>query len=184
VARIGAGMLAALGAAHRGGVVHRDLKPENVLIAPGDVAKVVDFGMAKAFGTRAAAGGGSGTKLGGTPRYASPELALGKDVGAAADIYSAGLIVFEMLAGRPVFESATAVGYLTQHASAPPPDLAKLAPGAPAEVVALVMKALSKEPSERPDVETFRQALASLVPARKPLSSAPKRPPSSKGPSA
>jgi serine/threonine protein kinase/tetratricopeptide (TPR) repeat protein len=166
-ARIGSGLLAAVAAAHRAGIIHRDLKPENVLIAPGDRAKVVDFGIAKAV-MSGSKGTATGTYLG-TPRYASPEQVSGGEIGPAADQYACGLVLYEMLAGKTPFQSATPLGYLAQHASAPPPPLAGLAPGIPPALASAVMRALAKDPAARhPDAESLRQVVDSFAPVAKP----------------
>src|SRR5204862_511454 len=83
----------------------------------------------------------------GTPRYASPEQALGKTVGPAADQYSCALVLYEMLSGAQPFTSATTMGFLTQHAQSTPRPLSEAAPGVPAPLAAAVMKGLSKDPT-------------------------------------
>ncbi|MBI3725184.1 protein kinase, partial [bacterium] len=171
-AKIGAGVLAGLACAHRAKIVHRDLKPENILIEKGDNPKVLDFGIAKVFH------GTSATRAGaylGTPRYSSPEQALGKEVGPAADQYAIGLLLYEMLAGRPPFESTTPLGYLTQHAQATPPHVATLLPSLPADLAAAIMCSLEKDPAARhQDVDAMRRIVANFLPAPS------KRPPSAK----
>ena len=161
-ARIGAGILAGLAAAHAAGIIHRDLKPENILLAPGDRAKVVDFGIAKVLS--ASHGTTTGSYLG-TPRYSSPEQALGKEVVPASDQYGAGLILYEMLAGEMPFKSETPFGYLTQHASTPPAPLRSRAPQVPEKLTEAVMRALEKDPAARfPSAEAMRRAVVPFAP--------------------
>jgi eukaryotic-like serine/threonine-protein kinase len=102
----------ALGAAHAAGVIHRDLKPDNIHITNGDLVKVLDFGVAKM------AGAGRLTRTGmvfGTPHYMSPEHASGESVDHRTDIYSLGIIMYEMFAGRVPFEADSYMGVLTKH---------------------------------------------------------------------
>ncbi|HEX7601102.1 MAG TPA: protein kinase [Polyangiaceae bacterium] len=164
----------ALVRAHDQGVVHRDLKPENVMLVLRDGAeqvKVLDFGIAKLHGELAASnvqpGGHPLTKLGvvfGTPEYISPEQALGQAVDARADLYAVGVMLFEMLAGKRPFEADEQVRLLLMHANDPPPRLGPLAPHASAELCAIVMRLLEKEPNARfPDAKTLLAALEGLT---------------------
>jgi len=164
----------ALVRAHDQGVVHRDLKPENVMLVLRDGAeqvKVLDFGIAKLHGELAASnvqpGGHPLTKLGvvfGTPEYMSPEQALGQAVDARADLYAVGVMLFEMVAGKRPFEADEQVRLLLMHANDPPPLLGPLAPHASAELCAIVMRLLEKEPNARfPDAKTLLAALEGLT---------------------
>ena len=164
----------ALVRAHDQGVVHRDLKPENVMLVVRDGAeqvKVLDFGIAKLHGELAASnvqpGGHPLTKLGvvfGTPEYISPEQALGQAVDARADLYAVGVMLFEMLAGKRPFEADEQVRLLLMHANDAPPPLGPLAPQASAELCAIVMRLLEKEPGARfPDAKALLTALEGLV---------------------
>ncbi|HVW27650.1 MAG TPA: protein kinase [Polyangiaceae bacterium] len=138
-----------LGAAHAAGIVHRDLKPDNIMLiergGTKDFVKVLDFGIAKV----SSEGGGGLTRIGaifGTPAYMAPEQAAGQKVDHRADIYSLGLVVYEMLAGRPAFEAAEIVGLLTKQLTEPPPPLPE---SIEEDVRALVMKMLEKDPEKR-----------------------------------
>ncbi|MFL6213365.1 MAG: protein kinase domain-containing protein [Blastocatellia bacterium] len=144
---------AALEAAHTVGIVHRDIKPENIIISEvdgRDWVEVVDFGIAKIqedMSRRAALTGAN--LIIGTPRYMSPEQAQEKPVDARSDIYSLGLVVYEMLAGSPPFAGSSATRLLIAHAVETPPPLTDTRPDLPAEVAAVVMRALDKNPERR-----------------------------------
>src|ERR1043165_4112372 len=140
----------ALHFAHRNGVVHRDMKPANILLDPDDVPKVADFGIAKRL-TANSALTQSGAVIG-TPTYMAPEQARGtsRDVGAAADVYSLGAILYEMLAGRPPFlpedsETALTVRVITEDPVSP----AFYRPGVPRDLETICMKCLEKNPRDR-----------------------------------
>ncbi|HSV61992.1 MAG TPA: serine/threonine-protein kinase, partial [Chthoniobacterales bacterium] len=140
----------ALHFAHRNGVVHRDMKPANILLDPEGVPKVADFGIAKRL-TANSALTLSGAVIG-TPTYMAPEQAKGtsRDVGAAADIYSLGAILYEMLSGRPPFvaedsETALTVRVITEDAVSP----AFYRPGIPRDLETICLKCLEKIPRDR-----------------------------------
>lgn len=133
----------ALERAHAAQIVHRDIKPANVLISRRGRVKVGDLGVARlAEGTT---DGGTATIVG-TPRYMAPEQANGHPVSPATDVYSAGIVLYEMLAGRPPFNGDSAVEIALRHVQDPPPPLPDGTPNALREVV---MRALAKEPFER-----------------------------------
>ncbi len=140
----------ALDFAHHNNVVHRDMKPGNILIDPQGVPKVTDFGIAKRLAAESALTL-SGAVIG-TPVYMAPEQARGtsRDVGAAADIYSLGAILYEMLAGRPPFlpsESETSI--MVRVATEDPVSPAWHRPGVPRDLETICLKCLAKEPGER-----------------------------------
>jgi serine/threonine protein kinase/Tfp pilus assembly protein PilF len=140
----------ALDFAHKNNVVHRDMKPANILLDPQGVPKVTDFGIAKRL-TAESALTLSGAIIG-TPVYMAPEQARGtsRDVGAAADIYSLGAILYEMLAGRPPFlpeESDTSI--MVRVATENPVSPAWHRPGVPRDLETICLKCLAKEPGER-----------------------------------
>jgi non-specific serine/threonine protein kinase len=150
---IGLGMLAALQALHTRGIVHRDLKPSNVFLTPHGV-KLLDFGLARPSDPELARSLGSVadlTRTGmmvGTPRYMSPEQVTGDDLDARVDLFAAGAILFEMLAGRPAFAGKNVVEILHATLYEQPPALS----GSPAvaAVDRVIRRALAKRPEERP----------------------------------
>jgi serine/threonine-protein kinase len=138
-------MLAAAEFAHEHGIVHRDLKPMNVLIDRDGRVRVTDFGIARA-------GGSEITRTGsvmGTAQYLSPEQAQGMEVTAAADIYSIGVILFEMLCGRVPFEGDSAVAIAMKQVGEEPPRPGSINPSVSPALDAVVLKALAKDPAER-----------------------------------
>jgi serine/threonine protein kinase len=153
-------VLAALGAAHVRGLVHRDVKPGNVLVAPDGSVKLADFGIAKAVAD--ATGGLTMTgQVMGTPKYLAPEQAAGQATTPRSDLYSTGVVLYEMLAGRPPFEGDTPVAIALAHQQAPVPPLAERRAGLPASLVATVDRALEKDPTRRfPTADAMRSALA------------------------
>jgi serine/threonine protein kinase len=143
---------AVLDEAHRKNVVHRDLKPENILVystPTGRRVKVLDFGIAAlrnlTVDKLTQAGG-----IVGTPHYMSPEQCMGEEVDGRSDIYSLGIILYEMLAGIAPFDSKTPTAIVVQHVNNTPPPLRELNPNVPPQVEAVVMRALKKRPDERP----------------------------------
>jgi serine/threonine-protein kinase len=143
--RITLSVLAALGAAHARRIVHRDVTAANVLIDEAGRVKVTDFGIARI-------GAPSLTKTGtvlGTSSYVSPEQAQGRPADERSDLYSAAVVLYEMLTGRLPFSGDSDVAVALQHVAAPPPDLQALAPEVPGPLAAVVIKALSKRPDDR-----------------------------------
>jgi len=139
----------ALAYSHARGVVHRDIKPGNVLLS-GRHAVVTDFGVAKAV---SASGNDKATTTGmavGTPQYMAPEQAMGEvDVDHRADLYALGLLGYEMLAGRPTFDAATAQGMLAAHVMETPVDIQTLRPDTPPLLGQAVMRCLAKSRDDR-----------------------------------
>jgi len=145
-------VLNGLGEAHQKGLVHRDLKPENIMVlggrAGGDVAKVLDFGIAKVVGCDDE---GLRTREGivlGTPRYMSPEQSQDLPLDGRSDLYSLGVILYEMVVGRPPFTEGAAIEILMAHISTPPPTIPREL-GVPAAIEGVIMHALSKKPESR-----------------------------------
>jgi serine/threonine-protein kinase len=133
----------ALAAAHAQRVVHRDVKPANVLIDEGGRVKVGDFGIA--FLAEGSSEGAAGTILG-TPRYMAPEQARGRPPSPASDVYGVGIVLYEMLAGRPPFIESSPVELALRHLNDPPPPLPSSTPPA---LDAVVGRALAKDPGAR-----------------------------------
>lgn len=150
-------LLEALGAAHAAGVVHRDIKPGNVLVGPDGLPRLTDFGLARSLDTTRLTS--AGTILG-SPAYMSPEQAQGEEAGPASDLYSIGVMLFELLSGRLPFTAPTPLGVLRMHADSPPPSLADLVPELPTPLVDTVARCLAKTPEDRyPSAEELRFAL-------------------------
>jgi serine/threonine-protein kinase len=139
------GLLAAVGLAHRHGIIHRDIKSQNILIDRNGAAKVTDFGIARA--------GDSGmTEAGsilGTAQYLSPEQARGLPVDERSDLYSVGVVLYEMLTGRVPFSGDSAVNVAMQHVNELPEEPVTLVAGMPASLNQIVLKALAKDPDHR-----------------------------------
>jgi hypothetical protein len=140
---------AALGAAHDAGVIHRDVKPENILFAGSGEAKVTDFGIARAASSPRLTQTGFAL---GTADYMSPEQAMGDPVGPASDLYSLGVVLYQMLAGERPFEADSPLATVVKHANEPPPRLRRPGEGDPAfpgGMDAVVGKLLAKDPADR-----------------------------------
>lgn len=138
--------------AHNRGFIHRDIKPQNILIAQDGQAKLTDFGIVR---VREGAGLTNTGIVLGTADYLAPEQARGEELTPASDLYSLGVVLYEMLCGHPPFSGPTAVAVAMQHARTPPPPLASLVPDLPPTVEQVVAIALEKAPERR-----FHSALA------------------------
>ena len=156
------GIARALDAAHAKQIVHRDLKPDNVFLHRVDdgplMVKLLDFGIAKLVRVTP---GTEKTQTGnmlGTPRYISPEQARGIQVDHRSDIYSLGVMAYEILAGRPPFQGETAMDLVVKHLSEPPPPLGQFTK-VPKSLEQCVMAMLEKDPSRRPSLEEVRGIL-------------------------
>jgi serine/threonine-protein kinase len=141
----GTQILQAAGFAHRRGVIHRDFKPHNVIVAPDDSLKVTDFGIARAGASEMTETG----SIMGTAQYLSPEQAQGQHVDAASDLYSIGVMLYEMLAGRVPFEGDSAVSIALKHVSDTPLPLREIRPDVHPALEAAIMRALNKDPAQR-----------------------------------
>jgi serine/threonine-protein kinase len=175
-------VLRSIGEAHARGIVHRDLKPDNVYLArvpaePAPIVKVLDFGIAKAvegvrkidqFETL------DGTVFG-TPRYMSPEQAAGRALDPRSDLYSVGIMLYELIAGRPPFVDNDAVVVMARHIRDKPEPLGRLAPCViPPSLEAVVTRALAKQRDERfQSAEEFEQALQRCLPDVEDLTRSP-----------
>lgn len=158
-------LCAGLSAVHAAGVIHRDIKPENIFLvrrgADPDFVKVVDFGIARAIEGDTLGTAGQAGRVFGTAAYISPEAATGDEVDDRSDIYSLGVLAYQMLTGELPFNSETPSAMLMQHVHDPAPHIQTRKGGGhvPPEVAEVVMRSLSKEPAQRP------QTLAELVEA-------------------
>jgi serine/threonine-protein kinase len=167
--------------AHALGIVHRDLKPSNIMLNERGVC-VLDFGIAKVLQnstevTRTHATTESGLVIG-TPRYMSPEQCLGHAVGPASDLYSVGVLLYEMLTGRPPFVDALSSAVLVKQATVQPAPLAQLRPDAPRALAAAVHALLAKSPAQRPAsaAEARRTLERSVEPPRAPSAHSDREP--------
>ena len=160
---------AALDAAGRAGVVHRDVKPENVLLdRHTGRALLADFGIARAMVAEGGVSTGQGVAVG-TPAYMSPEQAAGEEVDRRSDLYSLGVVAYEMLAGHPPFQGPNRV-VVSKHIAERPTPIERVCPACPRPLAWAIMKALEKPPAERwQSGEELRQALAGErpLPARR-----------------
>ncbi|MCA9553003.1 MAG: serine/threonine protein kinase, partial [Myxococcales bacterium] len=166
--------LGAVAAAHDQGVIHRDLKPSNLIITQHtnddgrvmDFVKVCDFGLAKfVSATRESMDGSaaSAARVVGTPAYMSPEQAVGDDLDVRTDLYSCGVILYEMLTGRLPFDADTAMGVMLKHVSEPPVPPRQIAPHLPPSVEDVVLWAMEKTREQRcPTARDLRKNLQQL----------------------
>jgi len=143
-----ADVCAALDFSHRNGIIHRDVKPGNVMITRTGAVKVMDFGIARAVADNAATVTQTAAVIG-TAQYLSPEQARGENVDARSDVYSTGVLLFELITGHPPFtgDSPVAVAYQHVRENAPPPST--INPDVPPELDAIVLKAMAKNPANR-----------------------------------
>jgi serine/threonine-protein kinase len=154
-------ILSALEFAHRAGIVHRDIKPHNVVVAPDGRLKVTDFGIARSGSSQMTEAG----SIIGTAQYLSPEQAQGKPVHPSSDLYSVGVVLYEMLTGTVPFTGETALEIAMKHLNTvPEPPSAKRPPGigeVPHELDSVVLRALAKDPADR--YESAREMDADLA---------------------
>jgi serine/threonine-protein kinase len=191
------GVAAALQAAHRAGIVHRDVKPENVFLTltpDGEPrVKLLDFGIAKllgpgdslasgeavqAAGTLTADGAGEApadagltvaSSVVGTPEYLSPEQALGIPVDQRSDVYSLGVMAYEMATGRLPFHSSNTSDLINKHVVERPPDPLEVAPELPPAIAELLRRMLAKPPESRPELDEVRAVLGAAMRAEQGL---------------
>src|ERR1044072_8715058 len=161
----------ALEEAHAAGIVHRDIKPDNIMIRRNGYVKVLDFGLAKLTETidRSPSDAEASTRVFvqtdagdvmGKSHYMSPEQARAKPVDARSDIWSLGVVIYEMVAGRTPFEGETSTDVIVAITQKEPPPIARFAPNVPAELEWIVMKALRKDRDER--YQTIKELLTDL----------------------
>jgi serine/threonine protein kinase len=163
-----AGQIAeALEEAHEQGVIHRDLKPGNVIITPRGQAKVLDFGLARLIApldTDPTLTLSTTRGVMGTPRYMSPEQALGRTMDARTDLWSLGVLLYESITGVPPFQGNSSISVLHAVIEAPFPPMQEILPGLPAFADAIVARALQKDPGQRyPSAKAMRADLRSLA---------------------
>ncbi len=154
-------ILSALQHAHDNGIIHRDIKPQNVLVNADGHVKVADFGIARMTNAFTIS---KGDTVVGSVHYSSPEQASGSVVEASSDIYSTGVVLYEMLTGRVPFVGDTPVSVAMQHINSQPPPIAELNPEVPPAVIAVVMKALEKSPKKR--YQSAREMADALLKAK------------------
>jgi eukaryotic-like serine/threonine-protein kinase len=166
-------VLQGLAHAHRGGVVHRDVKPSNILFDGNGLVKVTDFGIAKASFAEDLTTTGN---LMGTARYLAPEQVEGGSIDARADLYATGIVLYELMTGRPPFQAQTNLAAATMRLTTEPPPPGALRSGIPRSLDAAVMRALARDPDHRyQSAEEMSQSLESAVPASGPAA-IPSRP--------
>ncbi|MEX1208243.1 MAG: Stk1 family PASTA domain-containing Ser/Thr kinase [Acidimicrobiia bacterium] len=178
VAEIGVDVASALSAAHAQGLVHRDIKPANILLMPDGKVKVADFGIARAFDDQEQL-----TRTGaviGTATYFSPEQAQGFTADSRSDIYSLGVVLYELLTGQPPFHGESPVAVAYQHVREEPELPSDLNPNIPRGLEAVVLAAMAKHPDDRYQTAEdmaadLRRVLAGQVPLAAPENEAPTR---------
>jgi serine/threonine-protein kinase len=181
---LGVQIARALARAHDLGVVHRDLKPENVFVVDESgrrTAKLVDFGIARArHESRLTAAG----MMVGTPAYLAPERIKGRENDPASDLYSFGVVLYEMITGQLPFQCTSLPAYVIAHLDTPPPSPAAAVPSCPKPLESLVLRLLAKDPADRPvdahsvgrDLETIRFLVGPVPAARDSAPPSPPRP--------
>jgi serine/threonine-protein kinase len=145
---LAADICGALDFSHRNGIVHRDVKPGNVMITPQGTVKVMDFGIARAVSDSAATMTSTAAVIG-TAQYLSPEQARGESVDARSDVYSMGCLLYELVTGAPPFSGDSPVAVAYQHVREDPRLPSSINPEVPAELDAILLKAMSKNPANR-----------------------------------
>ncbi len=168
ILKVADGVLTALEVSHRAGIVHRDIKPANIMIAEDGTVKVMDFGIARAV-SDATGNLEQTTSILGTALYISPEQAKGEEPDTRTDLYSLGVVMYELLAGAPPFSAETPVSIAYKHISAEPTPLREVNPSVSDDVALIVEAAMKKELGERfPTAQSFRAAIEDVAQGRSP----------------
>ncbi|MEV7726798.1 serine/threonine-protein kinase [Streptomyces sp. NPDC087917] len=155
-----------LSAVHAVPIVHRDLKPRNVMVRPDGTVLVLDLGVASVMDTDTTRLTSTGTPIG-SPAYMAPEQAMGGAVGPYTDLYALGVLLYELLSGNVPFAGSTALGVLHRHLYEPPLPVRGRRPEIPAELEALLLRLLAKDPQDRPgSAQEVYEALEPLLPTR------------------
>ena len=175
---------AGLGYAHRAGVIHCDVKPHNMIVTPDSQLKITDFGIARALSTLQPSP--QPDVVWGSPQYFSPEQAAGQTLSPATDVYSLGVVMFELLTGRLPFDAPTAAELSLLHRTAPPPAPRRLNPAISPALEKILLKVLAKEPTARyrtadqfgrvlmsANPSTASPLLDTTMPARRPMPGQP-----------
>jgi eukaryotic-like serine/threonine-protein kinase len=161
--RIGVQLCRALASAHAAGVIHRDIKPANIIVGDDDRVRVTDFGIARAIGDATLTATGS---ILGTAHYVSPEQARGDDLTFASDLYSAGIVMYEMLTGEVPFPGESAIAIAMRHMHEDVPTPSRLNPAVSASLDRVVTRATARDPSARwSSAQEMEQALENSVSA-------------------
>jgi serine/threonine-protein kinase len=168
VLKIADGVLTALEVSHRAGIVHRDIKPANIMVTDDGTVKVMDFGIARAV-SDATANLEQTASILGTALYISPEQARGDEPDTRTDLYSLGVVMYELLAGKPPFNADSPVAIAYKHISQPVPPLAEANPEISSDVALIVETALQKDLDNRfPTAQAFRAAIEDIAQGRPP----------------
>jgi HAMP domain-containing protein/tRNA A-37 threonylcarbamoyl transferase component Bud32 len=146
--RLAKQLCAGLGAAHSVGVLHRDIKPENLILEPTGNAKLMDFGIARPI-SREVPGQTQAGFLVGTPQYIAPEVLRGQEADPRADLYSCGVVLYEIFTGAPPFTGATTMDVVLKHLREPPPPPRSHWPEIPSRLEAAILRCLDKDPDQR-----------------------------------
>jgi len=160
---VGKQLCRALEVAHAEGVIHRDIKPQNMVVEPNGFLKVMDFGIARLADPAKGKGLTEAGMSIGTPDYMSPEQLSGLEVDARADLYAAGVVLFECVTGRVPFEAETTWALIAKHLEEQPPDPRAVNTDVPEGLAAVILKAMAKEPPQRyATASEMHDALAAL----------------------